>query len=427
MPVIVVVGTQWGDEGKGKIVDMLTEKVDIVARYQGGANAGHTIVVKGEEYILHLIPSGILHKGKMCVVGNGVVIDPKQLLDEARELEERGFETKGALFISNRAHLIMPYHKLLDKAAENQTLAKKIGTTGRGIGPAYSDKASRIGLRVGDLFRPEEFRKKLIRAVEQKNSILKHLYGTDDVANVDEIYNEYMEYADKLREYVADCGTILRKALKAGKTALAEGAQGTMLDIDHGTYPFVTSSSACSGGACAGLGVAPNSITEVIGIMKAYTTRVGEGPFPTELEDAMGEKLRSEGGEFGATTGRPRRCGWLDTVVGRYAVEINGVTGIALTKLDVLDDFDEIKICVAYDVDGKRVETIPSEGDVLERVTPVYETLPGWKSKTAGASKWEDLPQKAKDYIARVEELIGAKATIVSTGQSRDATIVRNV
>lgn len=425
MPVSVIVGVQWGDEGKGKIVDMLTSDVDIVARYQGGANAGHTVVVDGDEHILHLIPSGILHEGKTCIIGNGVVIDPAALIEEIERLNERGFTVEGSLFVSGRAHLIMPYHKTMDRASERRSSSgAKIGTTGRGIGPAYADKAARIGLRFGDLFRPEQFAQYLDRALEQKNVLFEKLYG-EKAIDPAAIIEEYAGYATKLSGYTKDTGNYLRGALKEGKRILAEGAQGTMLDIDHGTYPFVTSSSACSGGASCGLGIPPNSIDRVIGIMKAYTTRVGEGPFPTELTDGMGEKLQTCGGEFGATTGRPRRCGWLDTVVGRYSVAANGVTEIALTKLDVLDGFDEIPVCVAYKLDGKQIFDMPEETDALARVRPVLETYPGWKSKTVGVTSFDKLPENARRYIDKIEELVEARISIVSTGQDRAATVVR--
>ena len=425
MPVSVVVGAQWGDEGKGKIVDMLTDKVDIVARYQGGANAGHTVVVEGKESILHLIPSGILHEGKVCIIGAGVVVDPAALIEEIEALEAKGFDVKERLKISGKAHMIMPYHKTMDKAAENRsTKGSKIGTTGRGIGPAYADKASRVGIRFGDLFHQERFSACLEKILEQKNILFERLYGEAPI-DTGAIIEEYAGYAKRLAGYADDTGTYLRNALSEGKRALAEGAQGTMLDIDHGTYPFVTSSSAGAGGACTGLGIPPGSIDTVIGIMKAYTTRVGEGPFPTELTDDIGEKLRREGGEFGATTGRPRRCGWLDTVVGRYAVAVNGVTDIALTKLDVLDAFDEIDICTAYEIDGEIVDQMPEETGVLNRIRPVYETMPGWDSPTSGACKLDDLPKNALLYIDRIEELVGAPATIISTGQGREATLTR--
>lgn len=425
MPVTVVVGMQWGDEGKGKIVDMIADKADVIARYQGGANAGHTVVVGKEEYVLHLIPSGVLRQGKVCIIGPGVVVDPEALMSEIDGLEKRGVAVKGSLLVSNRAHLIMPYHKLLDRAAESRLSGSKIGTTGRGIGPAYADKAARIGLRVGDLFKPEYFRERLGQALEQKNALLKTLYG-EPAADEKEIFEKYMAYAGRMKDYAADCGPILRKAVADGKNVLAEGAQGSMLDIDHGTYPFVTSSPAAAGGACTGLGLPPRAINEVLGVMKAYTTRVGEGPFPTELLDATGERLRKTGGEYGATTGRPRRCGWLDAVVGRFAVDVNGVTGIALTKLDVLDEFDTISICTEYEIDGKRYGHLPEDTDALSRVKPVYETHPGWKSSTSGISSYAKLPDAAKRYIARVEELVGAKVSVVSTGQDRSATIIRS-
>ncbi|MBI5815383.1 MAG: adenylosuccinate synthase [Nitrospinae bacterium] len=424
MPVSVVIGTQWGDEGKGKIVDILTARTDIVARYQGGANAGHTVVVGKEEYILHLIPSGILHEGKKCVIGAGVVIDPEALISEMDGLEKRGFKIAGSLFISNRAHLIMPYHKMMDKASETRSGGSKIGTTGRGIGPAYADKASRTGLRVGDLFKPDYFRARLAAAVEQKNVLFEKLYGSTR-ADVNEIHATYMGYAGRIKDMVADCGRFLRQAVADGRNVLAEGAQGTMLDIDHGTYPFVTSSPAASGGACTGLGIPPTAVKEVIGIMKAYTTRVGEGPFPTELTDGFGERLRETGGEYGATTGRPRRCGWLDAPVGRYAVELNGVTSIALTKLDVLDEFAGIPVCVGYEADGKKLDHVPEDTQTLAACKPVYETHPGWKCSTSGVSEYAKLPDNAKRYIDRVEKLMGAPVGIISTGQSRAATIVR--
>ncbi|VAX23834.1 Adenylosuccinate synthetase [hydrothermal vent metagenome] len=424
MPVKVIVGAQWGDEGKGKIVDMLTDGADIVARYQGGANAGHTVVVDGKEYILHLIPSGILHRGVTCIIGGGVVVDPEELIKEIDMLAGRGFNVEGQLFISGRAHLIMPYHKMLDKAVEGHSSSVKIGTTGRGIGPAYADKAARIGLRVADLLSPPKFKERLKKAVFQKNILFEHAYGEKPIDH-EAIYEQYIGYTERIGALLTDCRAILTQAVASGKTILAEGAQGSMLDIEHGTYPFVTSSVSTSGGACAGLGLPPNSITEVIGIMKAYTTRVGEGPFPTELTDETGEKLRKEGGEFGATTGRPRRCGWLDCVVGKYAAEINGFTSIALTKLDVLDTFGEIKICTGYSLHGLQVNAMPEDVEALEFLSPVYETMPGWKTPTAGISSYDDLPEKAKDYIDRVEKLVGVPVSIVSTGQGREATITR--
>ncbi len=424
MPVTAIVGVQWGDEGKGKIVDMLSDRMDIVARYQGGANAGHTVVIGQDKYVLHLIPSGVLRKGKTCLIGSGVVLDPEAFLTELDELTARGFDVRGSLFVSGRAHLIMPYHKLIDNASEKDTGGTKLGTTGRGIGPAYADKASRTGLRVADLFDPGYFSDRVRQAVSQKNAMFSNLSG-DGGVDAEKIIESYLGYAERMRDYVGDCGSMLRKALAAGKSVLAEGAQGTMLDLDHGTYPYVTSSPASVGGVCVGLGVPPNSVTEVLGIMKAYTTRVGEGPFPTELEDADGQRLRDDGDEYGATTGRPRRCGWLDAVVGRYGVQINGIGSIALTKLDVLDGFDEIKICVGYQSGGKRYDNMPEETRLLENVTPTYETHPGWKSSTAGVDSYDDLPDGAKRYIDRIEELIMAPVSIISTGESRSATIIR--
>ncbi|MBI4828419.1 MAG: adenylosuccinate synthase [Nitrospinae bacterium] len=424
MPVTAIVGVQWGDEGKGKIVDMLAQRMDIVARYQGGANAGHTVVVDGEKFVLHLIPSGILHRGVQCLIGAGVVLDPEAFLSEVEGLKGRGIPVEGALYVSGRAHLIMPYHKRLDRAAESSATGTKIGTTGRGIGPAYADKAARVGLRVADLFRPDYFRARVAQALESKNILFGHVYK-EAASSVDEICAAYLGYAEQIRPYVADVGGMLRAAVAAGKRVLAEGAQGALLDIDHGTYPFVTSSAPCVGGALTGLGIPPKALTRVIGVLKAYSTRVGEGPFPTELDDGVGERLRAAGGEYGATTGRPRRCGWLDAVAGRYSVAVNGVDDLALTKLDVLDDFAEINVCVAYELDGKRLEDIPDDTEPLERVKPVYETLPGWKCSTAGVDKYLDLPSAARRYIDRVEELVRAKVSIVSTGESRAATIIR--
>ncbi|MDH4183687.1 MAG: adenylosuccinate synthase [Nitrospinota bacterium] len=424
MPVKVIVGMQWGDEGKGKIVDMISGEANIVARYQGGANAGHTVVVKGEKYVLHLIPAGVLRPGKTCIIGNGVVLDPEAFIAEVDGLTARGFTIEGSLFISSRAHLIMPYHKRLDRASESSSAVTKIGTTGRGIGPTYSDKSARLGIRVGDLFRPDYFKSRLAQAARQKDSFLGSFYG-EGGSDVDGVMETYMAYAERLKDFVADTGVMIRAAIEEGKSVLAEGAQGTMLDIDQGTYPFVTSSHCVSGGACAGLGIPPSSINEVLGVMKAYTTRVGEGPFPTEIKGGDGEKLREAGGEYGATTGRPRRCGWLDAVVGRYAVEINGVSSIALTKMDVLDNLPEIKICTAYELDGKKINSIPEDATDMSRVTPVYESAKGWMSRTAGMDSYSTLPDAAKRYIDRVEELLKAPVSIVSTGESRDSTIIR--
>jgi adenylosuccinate synthase len=423
MPVLVVVGAQWGDEGKGKIIDLLTEKADLVARYQGGANAGHTVVVGMEEFILHLIPSGVLHKGKTCVIGNGVVVDPAALIEEMDGLTARGVKFEKNFLISQNAHLIMPYHKALDAASERLKGNKKIGTTGRGIGPAYADKINRKGIRMADLLDLDRFREKLAANVGEVNFLLERYYHAP-LVNYDAVYEEYVKYAGRLKRYIADTTLLLNEAVAKKKRVLAEGAQGTHLDVDHGTYPFVTSSSPTAGGACTGLGIGPNAIGEVLGIVKAYTTRVGSGPFPTEQENAVGELLRDRGREFGATTGRPRRCGWLDTLVVRHAVRVNGMTGIALTKLDVLDTLDEIKICVGYRYKGKVYDEMPADLTVLENCTPQYITMPGWKQTTIGIKRYEQLPRKARAYVEKACKLCGVKPAIISTGARRDETIV---
>ncbi len=423
MPVLVVVGTQWGDEGKGKVIDLLTERADIVARYQGGHNAGHTVVVGKDEFILHLIPSGILHKGKKCVIGNGVVVDPAALLEEMAGLKKRGLRFEGNLLISKNAHLIMPYHKALDVASENLKGNKKIGTTGRGIGPAYADKISRKGIRMADLIDPEVFREKLACNTGEANFLLERYYNAAPV-QLDQVYEEYLAYGQQLKKYLGDATLFLNQMIAQKKKVLAEGAQGTNLDVDHGTYPFVTSSSPTAGGACTGLGIAPHAITEVMGIVKAYTTRVGGGPFPTELHDEIGESLRMRGREYGATTGRPRRCGWADTLVIRHAVRVNGMTSAAITKLDVLDAFDEIKICVGYKHNGKLYEELPSELSILEKAVPQYITMPGWKQSTAGIKKYDALPRNARNYLQKLCRLCGVKPAIISTGPRRDETII---
>jgi len=423
MPVLIVVGTQWGDEGKGKVIDLLTERADIVARYQGGHNAGHTVVVGKDEFILHLIPSGILHKGKKCVIGNGVVVDPAALLEEMAGLKKRGLRFEGNLLISKNAHLIMPYHKALDVASENLKGNKKIGTTGRGIGPAYADKISRKGIRMADLIDPEVFREKLACNTGEANFLLERYYNAAPV-QLDQVYEEYLAYGQQLKKYLGDATLFLNQMIAQKKKVLAEGAQGTNLDVDHGTYPFVTSSSPTAGGACTGLGIAPHAITEVMGIVKAYTTRVGGGPFPTELHDEIGESLRMRGREYGATTGRPRRCGWADTLVIRHAVRVNGMTSAAITKLDVLDAFDEIKICVGYKHNGKLYEELPSELSILEKAVPQYITMPGWKQSTAGIKKYDALPRNARNYLQKLCRLCGVKPAIISTGPRRDETII---
>jgi adenylosuccinate synthase len=423
MPVLVVVGAQWGDEGKGKIIDLLTERADVVARYQGGHNAGHTVVVGMDEFILHLIPSGILHKGTTCVIGNGVVVDPAALIEEMEGLAKRGIRFDRNLVISRNAHLIMPYHKAIDVASETLKGNKRIGTTGRGIGPSYADKIGRKGIRMSDLLDPKLFREKLAAAVSEANFLLERYYNAPLVSQ-DRVYDEYLGYAARIKKHIADTTLLLNEAIAKRKKVLAEGAQGTHLDVDHGTYPFVTSSSPTAGGACTGLGIGPNTISEVMGIVKAYTTRVGSGPFPTEQDNAMGELLRERGREYGATTGRARRCGWMDTLVVRHAVRVNGMTSIALTKLDVLDTLDEIKICVGYKHKGKLYGEMPSDIAVLEECTPQYITLPGWKQTTIGIRKYERLPKKARAYVEKVCRLCGVKPSIISTGARRDETII---
>ncbi len=422
MSVRIIVGAQWGDEGKGKIVDMLSEQADIVARYQGGANAGHTIVFNGTKYVLHLIPSGILHPGTHCVIGNGVVIDPVALLDEIAMLEGMGISIEGRLHISHKAHLIMPYHKMMDAARERQ--AGSIGTTGRGIGPAYNDKALRIGIRIVDLLDRDILGEKIRTNLAEKNQILQALY---DVAplDVDAMIEEYVAFDSRIDPYITDTTALLNNALKDGKRVLAEGAQGALLDLDHGTYPFVTSSNPTSGGACTGLGIPPTSITSVMGVVKAYSTRVGNGPFPTELHDATGELLRSEGHEFGATTGRSRRCGWLDIPALKYSIMINGISEIALTKLDVLGVFDEIKICTGYSLDGTPVKNFPADVRTLDRLTCDYVTLKGWNCALDGISSFDALPAAAKIYVETIERLLETSITWVSTSPAREDTFRR--
>ncbi len=423
MPVLVVVGAQWGDEGKGKIIDLLTERADIVARYQGGHNAGHTVVVGKDEFILHLIPSGILHKGKKCIIGNGVVVDPAALIEEMEAMTKRGIKFVDSLLVSKNAHLIMPYHKALDIASERLKGNKKIGTTGRGIGPAYSDKINRKGIRIADLLNPDVFREKLACNTGEANFLLERFYDAPLVF-LDQIYEEYLAYGKRLKKYITDTTLYLDESIGKKKKILAEGAQGTHLDVDHGTYPFVTSSSPTAGGACTGLGIGPNTISEVVGIVKAYTTRVGSGPFPTEQENSLGIQLRERGKEYGATTGRPRRCGWADTLIIRHSVRVNGMTSIALTKLDVLDALDEIKICIGYKFQGKLYEEMPSELAVLEKGIPQYIALPGWKQSTIGITKYDDLPKKARSYVEKLCKLCGIKPSIISTGARRDETII---
>jgi len=421
MPAVVVVGTQWGDEGKGKIVDVLAEEADIIVRYQGGHNAGHTVVINNEKFILHLIPSGILHKDKLCIIGNGVVIEPSALLEEIEGLRKRGIEVGENLLISKNAHLIMPYHILLDTYSEKTTKVK-IGTTGRGIGPAYTHKAQRLGIRVVDLLEPEIFKEKVERILEEVNFILKGRYGIEPF-NVETLCDTYLSYAERLRPHISDTEIVINNAIKEGKKLLFEGAQGTLLDVDHGTYPFVTSSNPVAGGACVGAGIGPTKITSVLGVVKAYTTRVGEGPFPTELKDSIGEMLRRRGGEYGATTGRPRRCGWLDAVVLRHSVRVNGITGIVVTKLDILDELDTIKICTGYMYKGTVYTDMPKEYGIFSNCEPVFIELKGWKEKTTGINDYARLPELARQYLKKIEELLEVPIVLISTGQKRDELI----
>ena len=423
MANIVIVGTQWGDEGKGKVVDLLAAEADVVVRFQGGNNAGHTMVVDGEQTISHLIPSGILQQ-KVCVIGNGVVVDPEVLIEEIDYLEGKGVPVgPDKLMISDRAHVIMPYHKLVDNGREKMKGDKKIGTTGRGIGPCYEDKATRRGIRFVDLIDPDSFSERLETIVPEKNFYLEKFLNTETV-DLEAIKRQYSEYAKRLKPYVTNVSIALQKAGNAGKQILFEGAQGTHLDIDHGTYPFVTSSNTASGNACCGSGVGPKDINGVVGIVKAYTTRVGAGPFPTELFDEVGEKIQQVGAEFGATTGRKRRCGWLDTVILNNAARLNGLTGLAITKLDVLGGLDELKICTAYELDGKRIQEVPANLKHLAACKPVYETLPGWRQDIRGIRRFEDLPELARNYLKRIEALTGVQIDIVSVGPGRDETIV---
>ena len=419
MPNTVVVGAQWGDEGKGKVIDLLTEKADIVVRFQGGNNAGHTVVVGGQEFIMHLIPSGILHPGKYCVIGNGVVVDPAALRTEIDGLKKRGIEVEGHLGVSDQAHLIFPYHKMLDRIKEAKVGPGKIGTTGRGIGPCYTDKAARVGIRVADLLDDELFRRKLKMNVEEKNLLFSRVYQAPPV-DFETIYREYAGYRERIAQVAINAPVVLNRAIAAGKSILFEGAQGTWLDIDHGTYPYVTSSSATAGGACVGTGVGPSRIDQVIGVVKAYTTRVGEGPFPTEFPPPLMEQIRKKGKEFGATTGRPRRCGWFDAMLVKQAILINGITGIAVTKLDVLDDCPRVEICTGYRFRGKVLDAPPALIDRWAEMEPVYEEHPGWLTDTSGVSCFEDLPIQAQRYLRRLEELLRVKISIVSVGSKRE-------
>jgi adenylosuccinate synthase len=421
MPAVVLVGAQWGDEGKGKATDLLGGRVDYVVRYQGGNNAGHTVVIGDQKFALHLLPSGILTPEVTPVIGNGVVIDPAVLLSEMAGLNERGVDTS-RLLISANAHLITPYHVTLDKVTERFLGKSRIGTTGRGIGPTYSDKIARMGIRVQDLFDPSILRQKVESALEGKNQVLVKVFNRRHI-DPDEIYEQLLAYADVLKPYVADTALVLNNALDEGKVVLLEGGQGTLLDVDHGTYPFVTSSNPTAGGASTGSGIGPTRITRVIGILKAYTTRVGSGPFPTELFDEDGERLRTIGGEVGVTTGRSRRCGWFDAPIARFATRVNGLTDIFLTKLDVLTGFDRIPVCVAYEVDGERVDEIPMTQTDFHHAKPIYEYLPGWSEDISGATSVNELPAAARSYVDFLQEVSGTRISAIGVGQDRNATI----
>ncbi|TMR24693.1 adenylosuccinate synthase [Nonomuraea turkmeniaca] len=422
MPAAVLVGAQWGDEGKGKATDLLGGDVDYVVRYQGGNNAGHTVVIGDQKYALHLLPTGILSPEVVPVIGNGVVIDPGVLLSEIDGLAARGISAE-RLLISSNAHLIMPHHKALDKVTERYLGKAKIGTTGRGIGPAYGDKIARMGVRVQDLLDPGILAKKIEVALTEKNQVLTKVYNRRGI-DLEAVLEEYLAYAERLKPHIADTSLVLSKALDEGKFVLLEGGQGTLLDIDHGTYPFVTSSSPTSGGACAGAGIPPNRLTKIIGILKAYTTRVGSGPFPTELTDEMGDWLRQTGGEYGVTTGRNRRCGWFDAVIARYATRINGITDYFLTKLDVLSGLERIPVCVAYEVDGVRHDEIPMTQTDFHHATPIYEEFPGWQEDITSAKSFDDLPPNAQAYVRTLEEMSGAPISAIGVGPGRDQTVV---
>jgi len=424
--IIVVIGAQWGDEGKGKIVDLLTDKFDVVARYQGGHNAGHSVYIKNKSFILRLLPSGIIHQDKICVLGNGMVIDPKAFFEEVEQMQAQGISiTPERLKVSSRAHLIMPYHRVLDHTSEERLGNEKIGTTLRGIGPAYEDKAGRRGIRIADALVPEVLKQKIERNLEEANRIIV-LYGREPLRS-DEIFNEISALIERLKPYVCETWAFIADAKRKGKKILLEGAQATLLDVDHGTYPFVTSSNPTAGGACIGLGIPPHHITGVLGIVRTYTTRVGEGPFPTEMindEEEIANLIRQRGNEYGSVTRRPRRCGWFDAVATRYAAQLNGFDSIALTKLDVLDALDEIKVCIGYELDGKIIHNFPASTYDLRRVKPIYETLKGWKTDTSSITDFEDLPENAKRYIEFLCESVGVKIDLISTGPERDQTII---
>lgn len=426
MSNVIVIGSQWGDEGKGKIVDLLSQQTSMIVRFQGGNNAGHTVMFEDKTFILHLVPSGILRENTKSVIGNGLVVDPFELRKEIQDLKAMGVDCEGRLFISDAANLIMPYHKLLDGAREDKLSERKIGTTGRGIGPAYEDKVGRMGIRFADIENSAFFKEKVDRCVNEKNKFLKLVLNySGSLLDADQVFEDLIECHAELSPYVCDTSELIAREMAAGGHILFEGAQGTFLDIDHGTYPYVTSSNTVAGGACSGSGVGPTAIDRIIGIVKAYTTRVGEGPFPSELNDEIGSFLAKEGHEFGATTGRPRRCGWFDACLLRKAIRINGLTDLAITKLDVLDKLETIKICTEYrDSKGQRYQSLPSKQSIQGELEPVYESLPGWQSQTSGITEFDQLPDKAKRYIARLEELLGVKTCIISTGPRREESIL---
>lgn len=422
MPTLVVVGTQWGDEGKGKVVHLLSEKADYIVRYQGGNNAGHTVVFDGKQFILHLIPSGILEPGKKCIIGNGLVIDPEALVEEIKFLATKGIKVKGRLFISDAAHVILPYHRYLDMLRETQKGKRKIGTTRKGIGPAYADKVARTGIRMSDFLSESIFKSLLDINLKEKDSLLRKIVNVDSVRK--EILSRYKPLVRQIKEYITDTELLLNKVVAEDKNVILESAQGTLLDVDFGTYPYVTSSNPIAGGACVGSGLGPTKIDNVLGVVKAYTTRVGEGPFPTELDDDIGRALREKGKEFGATTGRPRRCGWFDALIVRHSVRVNGLDRLALTKIDVLDGINSLKICVGYRYKNKILREYPHSREVIEHCQPIYIQMPGWKQPTRGVQKFDKLPANAKRYIKKIEDLVGAKVAIISMGRSREETIV---
>ena len=426
MNTLAVVGLQWGDEGKGKIVDYLSRNFDVIVRCQGGSNAGHTVVIDGRKFALHLVPSGVLTPGKTNVIANGVVIDPVELVREIQDLRSQGIEVGANLLISDRAHVVFSYHRALDRAQEGKRSADvKIGTTGRGIGPAYADKYTRSGFRMGDIVGPAFPEKALADRLAEKNFLLSGYFGAAEVS-LEDMLSEVRNAASFLRPYVTDATQALRNFIAEGRKILFEGAQGALLDIDHGTYPYVTSSNTTAAGIATGTGLPPSAVADVLGVLKAYTTRVGTGPFPSELADATGEELRTKGGEFGATTGRPRRCGWFDALAARHGLALNGCREVVLTKLDVLDGFETIKVCVAYDLDGRSIDRIPAAADQLQRCVPVYRNAPGWAAMTTGARRFAELPEAARSYVARIEGLIGCRISMVSVGRERTAIIMRD-